>query len=141
MREFACHTTVILAQPRVSRLRAAVVYVLWRAWRAAADIVDFQMPVWRGPPLFLVSLYCSNNKKETYRELRSGRPNPWFSLSKKETHYALGSICPIQNRHKRGHPPCFGSPKFKQFALFRLNPHFLFPERNAEARAIKIAAF
>ena len=27
LREFACHTTVILAQPRVSRLRAAAIYV------------------------------------------------------------------------------------------------------------------
>ena len=27
LREFACYTTVILAQPRVSRLRAGVVYV------------------------------------------------------------------------------------------------------------------
>ena len=52
LREFACHTTVILAQPRVSRLRAAAGYVLRRASWAAADIVDFQMPVWRGPPFF-----------------------------------------------------------------------------------------
>ena len=40
LREFACHTTVILAQPRVSRLRAAVVYVdssgmVGHAWASA----------------------------------------------------------------------------------------------------------
>ena len=55
-------TTVILAQPRVSRLRAAAVYVDRRGSRglprAAADILDFQMPVWREPP-----------------------PNPWFSVA------------------------------------------------------------
>ena len=36
LREFACHTTVILAQPRVSRLRAAVVYVAFRGMTGAS---------------------------------------------------------------------------------------------------------
>ena len=38
LREFACYTTVILAQPRVSRLRAAAAYVDHRASRADRGI-------------------------------------------------------------------------------------------------------
>ena len=44
LREFALDTTVILAQPRVPRLRAAVVYVdRRRPSRASSEIKVFQM--------------------------------------------------------------------------------------------------
>ena len=49
-------TTVILAQPRVSRLRAAAVYVDHRGCPGAADIGVIHSGLSRGPP-----------------------PNPWFS--------------------------------------------------------------
>ena len=103
-------TTVILAQPRVSRLRAAVIYVDDRAPGAAADILDFQMPVWRGPPLFLVSLYCSNNKKETYRELRSGRPKSKATYREercKEFPSKSDTYLPHPNPTQNGVPPLF----------------------------------
>ena len=55
MREFACHSAVILAQPRVSRLRADAVYVDQRrptgARPGTVQIVDFKAQVWRGDPL------------------------------------------------------------------------------------------
>ena len=53
-------TTVILAQPRGSRLRADAVYVacvglvsgLGRHPRASAEILDYEAQVWRGDPPF-----------------------------------------------------------------------------------------
>ena len=73
MREFACHTTVILAQPRVSRLRAGVIYVdsrgMVRHGWASAEILDFQMPIFFGDPLKSLQI-CSPDIPKSAEKVR-----------------------------------------------------------------------
>ena len=64
LREFACRTAIILAQPRVSRLRAAVVYVLSRG--CAGRIPDPGLPnagFARAPPKSLLRIVVSCEKR------------------------------------------------------------------------------
>ena len=64
-------TTVILAQPRVSRLRADAVYVQNR--RCGERVTGsrfFKCNSWRGDPLFLAYGWGNLAKKETYPTAR-----------------------------------------------------------------------
>ena len=67
-------TTVILAQPRVSRLRADVIYVdrrgrLWQGL-ASAEIQVFQMPEFSGAPL-LERQICPTDIPKRAKQVRN----------------------------------------------------------------------
>ena len=70
-------TTVILAQPRVSRLRADVIYVddlagFGRVWQelASAEIQVFQMPEFSGAPL-LERQICPTDIPKRAKQVRN----------------------------------------------------------------------
>ena len=71
LREFACHTTVILAQPRVSRLRADVIYVDSRgmvghawAWLGIRGNPGFSNAnIFRRPPKIAPNLFSGYTEK------------------------------------------------------------------------------
>ena len=86
-------TTVILAQPRVSRRRADVVYVDRRGnVRPSAEIQVKHSGEFRGPPPFFIVFYWPNEAKKRRISSRDLRAQNLFLLSIKIlAYYALGS--------------------------------------------------
>ena len=96
-------TTVILAQPRVSRLRAAVVYVDGSGCAGhprKCRILECQN--FPGPPFFIVFFWPNDAKKRRISSRDLGAQNLFLLSIEIMAYYALGSTVVSVNLPKIG---------------------------------------